>query len=89
MLRKQAIQRNKKSDIYSFGVILWEISSGRPPFESVKISGGTNIRDIAILIQIRQGIREQPIEGTPNSYIQLYKRCWDYNPDLRPSIEEI
>ncbi|RIB14913.1 kinase-like domain-containing protein [Gigaspora rosea] len=26
--------RDKKSDIYSFGVILWEISSGSPPFWS-------------------------------------------------------
>ena len=25
-------QRNKKSDIYSLGVLLWEITSGHPPF---------------------------------------------------------
>ncbi|RIB17352.1 hypothetical protein C2G38_2187530 [Gigaspora rosea] len=31
-------KHNKKFDIYSFGVILWEISSGRPPFESFNIS---------------------------------------------------
>jgi serine/threonine protein kinase len=24
---------NKKSDVYSVGVLLWEISSGHPPFE--------------------------------------------------------
>ncbi|KAF0550257.1 kinase-like protein [Gigaspora margarita] len=27
-------KRDKKSDVYRFGIILWEISSGRPPFES-------------------------------------------------------
>ncbi|KAF0476164.1 kinase-like protein [Gigaspora margarita] len=69
--------------------MLWEISSDKPLFDSVKISRGANIRDSFILIQIRQGIREQPIEGTPDSYIRLYKRCWDHNPDLRPTIEEI
>ncbi|RIB29514.1 kinase-like domain-containing protein [Gigaspora rosea] len=86
---KKPYKRSEKSDIYSFGVILWEISSGRPPFQSVKISGGAVVRDFAILMQIQQGTRERPIEGTPNSYIQLYKRCWDYNPELRPTIEEI
>src|SRR5438876_6160128 len=29
--RKRA---NKKSDVYSVGVLLWEISSGKKPFES-------------------------------------------------------
>ncbi|RIB29523.1 kinase-like domain-containing protein [Gigaspora rosea] len=85
----KSYKRSKKSDIYSFGVILWEISSGRPPFQSVKISGGAVVRDFAILMQIKKGTREKPIEGTPNSYVQLYKRCWDYTPDLRPTIEEI
>ncbi|RIB06354.1 kinase-like domain-containing protein, partial [Gigaspora rosea] len=28
---KQGYKRDKKSDIYSIGVILWEISSGKPP----------------------------------------------------------
>jgi serine/threonine protein kinase len=28
----QIYSLNKKSDVYSIGVLLWEISSGRPPF---------------------------------------------------------
>ncbi|RIB16303.1 kinase-like domain-containing protein [Gigaspora rosea] len=47
-------KRSKKSDIYSFGVILWEIS-----------------------------------KGTPVSYIQIYERCWNYDPNRRPELEEI
>lgn len=31
---KQCYKANKKSDVYSVGVLLWEISSGRLPFES-------------------------------------------------------
>ncbi|KAF0374973.1 kinase-like protein [Gigaspora margarita] len=74
-------KRSKKSDIYSFGVILWEISSGRPPFQSLNPYG--------ITIHIFKGNREIPIEGTPDSYIQLYERCWNYDPNQRPEIEEI
>ncbi|RIB29524.1 kinase-like domain-containing protein, partial [Gigaspora rosea] len=87
--KNKSYKCNKKSDIYSFGVILWEISSGKLPFESVEISEGATIRNFAILIQILKGIREQLIEGTPDSYIRLYERCWDYNLDLHPIIEEI
>ncbi|RIB10148.1 kinase-like domain-containing protein [Gigaspora rosea] len=75
-------KRNEKSDIYSFGVILWEISSGRPPFSSFKS------RDL-IVIHLFQGNREKPIEGTPPQYVELYKKCWDNDPDNRPEIKSI
>ncbi|RIB16306.1 kinase-like domain-containing protein [Gigaspora rosea] len=74
-------KRSKKSDIYSFGVILWEISSGRPPFQS--------LNPYAIIIYVSQGGRVNPVEGTPDSYIQLYKRCWNYEPNQRPELEKI
>ncbi|RIB06001.1 kinase-like domain-containing protein, partial [Gigaspora rosea] len=76
-------KRSKKSDIYSFGVILWEISSGRPPFDKF------SERYEVLAIHILQGKREKPVEGTSNQYIQLYERCWDHDPNQRPTIEEI
>ncbi|KAF0457488.1 kinase-like protein [Gigaspora margarita] len=33
--------------------------------------------------------REKPIEGTPDSYIQLYERCWNYDPNQHPELEKI
>ncbi|RIB12262.1 kinase-like domain-containing protein [Gigaspora rosea] len=73
--------RNKKSDIYSLGVILWEISSGKPPFESK-----TAYQSI---IQINEGIRETPVEGTPSQYVDLYKLCWAEDPNKRPDAEHV
>ncbi|RIB13250.1 kinase-like domain-containing protein [Gigaspora rosea] len=82
-LENVSYKRSKKSDIYSFGVILWEISSGRPPFQSfAKIPYG-------IIFHVSKGGRVKPVEGTPDSYIQLYKRCWNYDPNQRPELEEI
>ncbi|KAF0418299.1 kinase-like protein [Gigaspora margarita] len=72
-------QRNKKSDIYSLGFILWEISSGKPPFKSI-------VNELAIAIHVFNGGRELPVEGTPSKYEQLYKLCWDEDPDKRPDI---
>ncbi|KAF0550866.1 kinase-like protein [Gigaspora margarita] len=53
---KQGHKRDKKSDIYSFGVLLWEISSGRPPYQNFD-------SEYSLVIHIYQGNREKPIEG--------------------------
>jgi serine/threonine protein kinase len=56
---------NKKSDVYSIGVLLWEISSCRPPFKDE--SNRYRLRN-----QILQGLRERPIPDTPKDYEKLY-----------------
>ena len=58
---------NEKSDIYSVGVLLWEISSGLPPF----YNDGESY-DIDLILKISQGLRETPIPNTPEDYVKLY-----------------
>src|SRR2546421_21348 len=73
--------RNQKSDIYALGVLLWELSSGRPPFE--------NVEKHLIPLRIINGDREKPIDGTPLEYVELYTKCWNKDPESRPTIEFI
>ncbi|RIB15128.1 kinase-like domain-containing protein, partial [Gigaspora rosea] len=79
----QTYKRDKKSDIYSFGVILWEISSGRPPFQNFEL------KMVKLYIHLYEGNREKPIEDTPPQYIELYKQCWDEDPANRPEAKTI
>ncbi|KAF0543578.1 kinase-like protein [Gigaspora margarita] len=72
---------NKSSDIYSIGVLLWEISSGIIPFESELIHG------YSLLKAIIRGKREVTIPGTPKKYRKIYIECWQH--DQRPTIQNV
>ncbi|CAB4414886.1 unnamed protein product [Rhizophagus irregularis] len=76
------IEKLKKSDIYSIGVLFWELSSGKKPFADITY-------DLSLAERIAQGSREKIVEGTPEGYSVLYSKCWDPDPDERPTIEEI
>ena len=65
---KNNYKQNEKSDIYSLGVLFWEISSGKPPFFETE--------NYKIIIDINKGVRETPIENTPSKYQQVYENCW-------------
>ncbi|RGB27768.1 kinase-like domain-containing protein [Rhizophagus diaphanus] len=45
--------------------------------------------DIYSLDHIKDGNRENPIEGTPPKYQELYQNCWDSKPESRPDIEKV
>ncbi|RIB12439.1 kinase-like domain-containing protein [Gigaspora rosea] len=71
------------SDIYSFGMIMWEISSGKVVFPDRKYD------DAIFQMDIRGGLRPIILEDTPICFANLLKKCWDQNPEKRPSALEI
>src|SRR6185436_12633250 len=75
--KDSSYQRGKRSDIFSLGVLLWEISSGQIP-----CNGRTGTADI-ILYRLK-GFRDSPFPGTSEEYINLYSECWDEDPNKRP-----
>ncbi|KAF0494222.1 kinase-like protein [Gigaspora margarita] len=75
-------ERNEKSDIYSLGILLWELTSGIPPFE------GLNVFNIVHRIIINNE-RPEIVPDTPSGYIDLIKKCWSSNQNERPTTSFI
>ncbi|CAI2167671.1 6790_t:CDS:1 [Funneliformis geosporum] len=73
---------SKESDIYSLGMVMWELTSGRKPFDYVE-------HDHNLIYQIIDGKRPDITQDTPDFYSNLMKRCWHPDPSKRPLIAEI
>ncbi|POG68937.1 kinase-like domain-containing protein, partial [Rhizophagus irregularis DAOM 181602=DAOM 197198] len=68
------------SDIYSFSMIMWEFTSGVPPYEN-------KAHDLQLSLSIcKEGKRPEIMKNTPKCYIDLMKKCWDSDPSNRPTI---
>ncbi|CAG8579121.1 2761_t:CDS:2 [Funneliformis mosseae] len=78
----QEFIRNKKSDVYSVGVLLWQISSGRIPFEF-------ELPDFSLVQSIIEGKREIAVKGIPSKYVDIYTACWEGDPKNRPNIQQV
>ncbi|PKK68528.1 hypothetical protein RhiirC2_536792 [Rhizophagus irregularis] len=60
-------------------MLMWEISSGKPPFNNYE-------HDYYLAMSIINGIRPKIVSGTPLEYKNLMEQCWDADPLKRPDI---
>ena len=67
----QSYSLNEKSDVYSIGVLLWELSSGVPPFKN-------DANNARLAYEILQGRRELTIPNTPRDYVNLYTGKYNF-----------
>jgi serine/threonine protein kinase len=70
------------SDIYSFGIIMVEVSTGKSPYGNIPHDG-------KLALAICDGLRPAVAKGTPKCYISLVNLCLDADPEKRPSSKEI
>ena len=61
------------SDIYSFGILMWEITSGQTPFNNYE-------HNYDLAMKIVNGMRPKIRSKIPSEYEKLMKQCWDADP---------
>ncbi|RGB40386.1 kinase-like domain-containing protein, partial [Rhizophagus diaphanus] len=72
----------KATDIYSYGMIMWEFMTGRRPCWDRN-------HDVDLIINICDGLRPPIVTNAPDGYIELMKECWHSDPEKKPTATDI
>ncbi|KLL03552.1 MAG: hypothetical protein MRERV_38c014 [Mycoplasmataceae bacterium RV_VA103A] len=70
------------SDVYSFGIVAYELLSGLPPYYDKS-------HDVDLALEICKGLRPQFQIKIPRLLEDLINRCWDIDSVKRPSANEL
>mmetsp|Transcript_8588 Transcript_8588/g.35801 ORF Transcript_8588/g.35801 Transcript_8588/m.35801 type:complete len:850 (+) Transcript_8588:147-2696(+) len=86
MMQRQPI--NEKADIYSYGVLLWQILTRKRPF--AQFSGiKTSQEKKAFCDHVSAGNRPDIPLSAPPILAKLINRCWATDPLKRPSFQVV
>ncbi|KAF9919932.1 hypothetical protein FBU30_010354 [Linnemannia zychae] len=76
------VRYGQECDIYSFGMLLFEIASNRIPF--------VNFTDRELPEKIvREDLYETVPEDTPREFGNIMTACWSHDPRLRPTVSQV
>ncbi|EXX60340.1 Tpk1p [Rhizophagus irregularis DAOM 197198w] len=70
------------SDVYSIGIIMWFITSKEYPFYD-------RVYDKYLAREICENLRPKILDETPPDYKELMQKCWDKDPDKRPTTKDL
>uniref|UniRef100_G3Q9A0 mitogen-activated protein kinase kinase kinase n=1 Tax=Gasterosteus aculeatus TaxID=69293 RepID=G3Q9A0_GASAC len=73
---------SKGSDVWSYGVLLWELLTGEAPYKGID--------GLAVAYGVAVNKLTLPIPSTcPEPFSQLMSGCWDQDPHHRPNFSSI
>jgi len=83
VLEQEAAKCTEKADVYSFGMVCFELLTGKIPFEDNHLQGEHMSKNI------RAGERPLFPFQAPKYLTNLTKRCWHGDPAQRPAFASI
>ncbi|XP_017852225.1 dual specificity protein kinase pyk3 [Drosophila busckii] len=82
---KQNNNYTEKCDIYSFGIVLWEVLTRRKPFYHLPNSNSISIIYNVVIDDARPLLDDVKIETDTDYMRGLLGFCWHKQPELRPT----
>ncbi|GLT60352.1 hypothetical protein SLA2020_331210 [Shorea laevis] len=73
---------NRRCDVYSFGICLWEIYCCDMPYPDLSFA------DVSSAV-VLQNLRPEIPRCCPSSLANIMRKCWDANADKRPEMDEV
>ncbi|CAN0857068.1 Serine/threonine-protein kinase STY13 [Linum grandiflorum] len=73
---------NRRCDVYSFGICLWEIYCCDMPYPDLSFADVTSA-------VVRQNLRPEIPRCCPSSLGSIMKKCWDAQSENRPEMAEV
>ena len=77
---------NAKVDVYSFGIIIWEVCTRIQPYKDMSI---LQIINFVCSEEGRPDCNLLPLEQMPKGLLELMKNCWNTDPNLRPDFSSV
>ena len=84
-----AVPYSREIDVYSFGILFWEILTGKIPFQELKENPNTCHKIEEMIIDgYRPSLDDLP-NDIPPCIIEMIEHCWNSKPSARPSLGKI
>lgn len=82
-LFKRKAEYTLKADVYSYGIVVWELSSRKIPFEDARGN------ETLIMQWVSSGERDEIPKETPAKLAKVIQDSWAQEPEKRPNADEV
>lgn len=73
---------DEKADVYSFGIIMWELATGKVPWD------GLNAMQVVGAVGFMNQRLQIP-DGLDPEWVNMIEECWHIDPRCRPTFQNI
>ena len=84
-----SVPYSREIDVYSFGILFWEILTGKIPFQELKENPNTCHKIEQMIIDGYRPSLDVLPNDIPPCIAEMIEQCWNSKPSSRPSLVKI